>query len=63
MGPLDKIMENIMWWLHSMEQGMWKAQLQQAEEMTRLGWLLAFVLGRQIQQRSIKKPKLESMWP
>jgi len=39
MDPLDKIMENIGWWLHSTEQGMWKAQLQQAEETTRLRWL------------------------
>ncbi len=40
MEPLDKIMENIGWWLRSMEQGMWKAQLQQAEETAGLGWLL-----------------------
>jgi len=26
--------------LQSMEQGIWKAQLQQTEETTRLGWLL-----------------------
>jgi len=40
MEPPDKIMENIGWWLQSMEQGMWKAQLQQAKETTGLGWLL-----------------------
>ncbi len=40
MDPLDKIMENIGWWLCSMEQGIWKAQLQQAKETTGLGWLL-----------------------
>jgi len=40
MEPPDKIMENIEWWLRSMEQGMWKAQLQQAEETAGLGWLL-----------------------
>jgi len=33
-------MENIGWWLHLTEQGMWKAQLQQAEETSGLGWLL-----------------------
>jgi len=33
-------MENIGWWLRSTKQGMWKAQLQQAEETTGLGWLL-----------------------
>jgi len=27
MDPPDKIIENIGWWLYSMEQGMWKAQL------------------------------------
>jgi len=36
----DKIMENIRWWLWSTEQGMWKAQLQQAEETTGLEWLI-----------------------
>jgi len=40
MEPPDKIMENIGWWLCSMEQGMWKARLQQAKETTGLGWLL-----------------------
>jgi len=40
MDPPDKIMENIGWWLCSMEQGMWKTQLQQAKEMTGLGLLL-----------------------
>jgi len=40
MEPPDKIMENIGWWLRSTEQGMWKAQLQQVEETTGLGWLL-----------------------
>jgi len=40
MEPPDKIMENIGWWLRSTEQGIWKAQLQQAEETSGLGWLL-----------------------
>jgi len=40
MEPLDKIMENIGWWLRSIEQGMWKAQLQQKEETAGLRCLL-----------------------
>jgi len=35
----DKIIENIGWWLQSTEQGMWKARLQQTEEITRLPWM------------------------
>jgi len=36
----SKIMENIGWWLQHTEQGMWMAPLQNAEDITCLGWLL-----------------------
>jgi len=36
----DTVVEDISWWLKSTTQGMWPAQLQDAEETTCLGWLL-----------------------
>jgi len=36
----DMVVEDISWWLKSTTQGMWPAQLQDAEETTCLGWLL-----------------------
>jgi len=37
---LAKIMEMIGWWLKSTEQGMWRTDLQTAEESLCVGWLL-----------------------
>jgi len=42
---LSTIMEMIGWWLKSMEQGMWKTDLQLAEEMICTGWLLYSIHG------------------
>ena len=36
----EMVVEDISWWLQSTTQGMWTAQLQDAEETTCLGWLL-----------------------
>jgi len=36
----DMVVEDISWWLKSTTQGMWPAQLQDAEDTTCLGWLL-----------------------
>jgi len=36
----DMVVEDISWWLKSTTQGMWPAQLQDAEETNCLGWLL-----------------------
>jgi len=33
-------METIGWWLKSTKQGMWRTDLQTAEEMLCAGWLL-----------------------
>jgi len=37
---LSTVMETIRWWLKSIEQGMWKTDLQSAEETICTGWLL-----------------------
>jgi len=37
---LETIMETISWWLKSTEQGMWRTDLQMAEESLCAGWLL-----------------------
>jgi len=37
---LSTVMETIGWWLKSTEQGMWKTDLQSAEETICAGWLL-----------------------
>jgi len=37
---LETIMETIGWWLKSMEQGMWRMDLQDAEDTLCTGWLL-----------------------
>jgi len=36
----ETVVEDIGWWLRSTLQGIWLAQLQDAEETTCLGWLL-----------------------
>jgi len=59
MEPLDKIMENIGWLLRSTEQGMWKAQLQQAEETSGLGWLL--FLADEFDKEALKSQIWETM--
>ncbi len=37
---LSMVMETIRWWLKSTEQGMWKTDLQSAEEIICARWLL-----------------------
>jgi len=37
---LSAIMETVNWWLKSMEQGMWRMDLQSAEDTICTGWLL-----------------------
>jgi len=34
------VVDDISWWLQSTKQGMWPSQLQEAEDMVCLGWLL-----------------------
>ena len=36
----ETLVEDISWWLQLTKQGMWPSQLQAAEEMMCLGWLL-----------------------
>jgi len=38
-------METIGWWLKSIEQGMWRMDLQSAEETLCAGWLLLSTKG------------------
>jgi len=60
MEPPDKIMENIGWLLRSIEQGMWKAQLQQVEETTGLGWLL--FSADEFNKEALQDPNMGNNW-
>jgi len=48
---LEMVMQTIGWWLKTMEQGMWKAPLQFAENTVCIGWLL--YLAEEYDQESL----------
>jgi len=48
---LEMVMQTIWWWLKTMEQGMWKALLQFAENTVCIGWLL--YLAEEYDQESL----------